>query len=99
MENRIDGVGNFDLLKFLQAFCSTVDQGGRLATTDCPLSEHLSRDLNCRFFASENFRLSVRNEKTYYYLRTVVHTFYCREKDFVLTEMDIVGEHFPAIVL
>lgn len=65
MENRVVGTEDFDLLKFLRAFCSTVDQGGRLATTDCPLSEHLSRDLNRHFFAFpfSVFRLSVRNEK------------------------------------
>lgn len=52
---------NFDLLKFLRAFCSAVDQGGRLATADSSLSEHLPRDLNYRFFTNEGFRLSIRN--------------------------------------
>lgn len=36
--------GNFGLLKFLRVFCSIVDQGGRLATTDCPLSEYIRRE-------------------------------------------------------
>lgn len=44
MENRVAGTGgNFDLRKFHRAFCSVVDQGGRLATADSSLSRDICR--------------------------------------------------------